>query len=378
MKRMCLVFGMICLMGAVWPSSGHAQSVLLDGNLAVGYQGLDGLVDVKAGQRVALEVYGKDVTGVSGFSVVVTYAATQLRFDGFTAGSLIPGFTGLNITQSAGQLEIGGASVEGTSKVSQGRLGVIYFQTLEGFTGSATVALSQGRIVKGTASASINTQAQVVVGLVVKGPVMIDGDAAPGLQAARRVVDVKVGDVISVEVYGRGISGASGFSAILSYDKAQLSFEGFDATQIIPGFTGLRLVAGGTVEIGGASVTGTSRSAEGRLGVLRFKVLRGFTGTTSIELVGGRLTLGTEISNYTSDLILSISGIAGGGPLVKTPDFNGNGVVDFPDFLMFATGFGKKLGDVGYLEALDLNDNGTIDFPDFLVFAQQFGKSVGK
>ncbi|MGA1196664.1 MAG: cohesin domain-containing protein, partial [Candidatus Latescibacterota bacterium] len=215
------------------------------------------------------------------------------------------------------------------------------------------------------------------VGLAISGPVMIDGDATPGLQAARRVVDVNVGDVISVEVYGRGISGASGFSAILSYDKAQLSFEGFDATQIIPGFTGLRLDAGGTVEIGGASVTGTSGSAEGRLGVLRFKVLRGFTGTTSIELVGGRLTLGADITNYTSDLILSVSGIAGGGPLVKTPDFNGNGVVDFPDFLMFASAFGKKVGDVGFLEALDLNDSGAVDFPDFLSFAQQFGKSVG-
>lgn len=377
MKRMCLVFGVICLLGAIGPSGVQAQSVLLDGNLSAGYQGLDGLVDIKAGQRVALEVYGKDVVGVSGFSVVVTYAATQLRFDGFTAGSLIPGFTGLNITPSTGQIEIGGASVEGVSTTSQGRLGVIYFQALEGFSGSATVSLSQGRIVKGAASESISTQAQVVVGLAVKGPVMIDGDAAPGLQAARRVVDVKVGDEIAVEVYGRGISGASGFSAILNYDKAQLSFEGFDATEIIPGFTGLRLDAGGTVEIGGASVTGTSGSAEGRLGVLRFKVLRGFTGTTSIELVGGRLTLGTDISNYTSDLILSVSGIAGGGPLVKTPDFNGNGTVDFPDFLMFAGAFGKKLGDVGFLELLDLNDSGAIDFPDFLSFAQQFGKSVG-
>jgi len=215
------------------------------------------------------------------------------------------------------------------------------------------------------------------VGLAVSGPVMIDGDATPGLQAARRVVDVNVGDVISVEVYGRGISGASGFSAILSYDKAQLSFEGFDATEIIPGFTGLRLDAGGTVEIGGASVTGTAGSAEGRLGVLRFKVLRGFTGTTSIELVGGRLTLGADITNYTSDLILSVSGIAGGGPLVKTPDFNGNGVVDFPDFLVFAAGFGKTSTDPDFQASIDLNDNGSVDFPDFLLFAQQFGKSVG-
>jgi len=111
--------------------------------------------------------------------------------------------------------------------------------------------------------------------------------------------------------------------------------------------------------------------------VLRFKVLPGFSGEASIELIGGRLTLGTDINNYTSDQIVSVSGIAGGS-IVKTPDFNGNGVVDFPDFLVFAAGFGKTSNDPGFQTAIDLNDNGAVDFPDFLTFAQQFGKSVGK
>ena len=374
MKRMCLVCWMVVL--ALWPNEVFAQKVLLDANVSSGYQGLDGLVDVQAGQRVALEVYGKDVTDIRGFSVVVAFDATQLRFDGFTAGTLIPGFTGLKIEQSAGQVEIGGASVEGVAKVAQGRLGVMYFQVLDGFSGGVSVSLSQGRVVKGTSAESVVVDANVVVGLQVTGPVMIDGDITPGLQAARRVVDVKVGDEISVEVYGRGIVGASGFSAILSYDKDQLSFEGFEATQLIPGFTGLRLDASGTVEVGGASVSGVAGVAEGRLGVLRFKVLRGFTGETSIALVGGRLTLGTGVNDYTSDVILSVSGIAGGS-VVKTPDFNGNGQVDFPDFLMFASAFGKRVGDAGFQDALDLDDSGVIDFPDFLSFAQQFGKAVG-
>lgn len=377
MKRMCLVFWMMIVCVAILPNGAFAQKVLLDANVSSGYQGLDGLVDVQAGQRIALEVYGKDVAGIRGFSVLAAYDATQLRFDGFTSGTLIPGFTGLKIEQGTGRVEIGGASVDGAAKEAQGRLGMMFFQVLDGFTGGVAVSLSQGRVVKGASAESVVVDASVVVGLSVTGPVMIDGDVTPGLQAARRVVDVKVGDEIAVEVYGRGIVGASGFSAILSYDKAQLSFEGFEATQIIPGFTGLRLDASGTVEVGGASVTGVSGVSEGRLGVLRFKVLRGFTGDTSIELVGGRLTLGTDISNYTSDLILSVSGIAGGGTLVKTPDFNGNGKVDFPDFLLFAAAFGKRVGDAGFLEALDLNDSGAIDFPDFLSFAQQFGKAVG-
>ncbi|MBT3606441.1 MAG: hypothetical protein HN521_25500 [Candidatus Latescibacteria bacterium] len=378
MKRMCVIFGMVfaCMVGAVLPGHILAQTVLLDANLLAGYQGQDGLVDIQSGQRVALEVYGKEINGVSGFSVQVTYAAIQLQFDGFTSGSLIPGFTGLT-TQTAGAVEIGGASVDGAAQLAQGRLGVVHFLVLDGFTGNVAVSLGQGQVVKGTSTASLNAQAQVVVGLPVTGPIMMDADVATGLQAVRRVVDVNVGDNIAVEVYGRGIVGASGFAAIIEYDTAQLSLEGFDATQIIPGFTGLRVDASGAVEIGGASVTGVSGASEGRLGVLRFKVLPGFSGEASIELIGGRLTLGTDINNYTSDQIVSVSGIAGGS-IVKTPDFNGNGVVDFPDFLVFAAGFGKTSNDPGFQTAIDLNDNGAVDFPDFLTFAQQFGKSVGK
>lgn len=51
-------------------------------------------------------------------------------------------------------------------------------------------------------------------------------------------------------------------------------------------------------------------------------------------------------------------------------DFNGNGTVDFPDFLAFAQAFNSTN------VAFDFNDNGTVDFADFLIFTQSFGKSV--
>jgi len=59
------------------------------------------------------------------------------------------------------------------------------------------------------------------------------------------------------------------------------------------------------------------------------------------------------------------------GPL--TADFDGNGAVDFTDFVSFAQQFGKKLADVGFDVKFDLNNNGSIDFGDFVSFAQQFG-----
>jgi hypothetical protein len=53
-------------------------------------------------------------------------------------------------------------------------------------------------------------------------------------------------------------------------------------------------------------------------------------------------------------------------------DTNGNGTIDFPDFLTFAQSFGKSH------PTLDFNNNGNVDFPDVLTFAQSFGKTLSE
>ena len=59
----------------------------------------------------------------------------------------------------------------------------------------------------------------------------------------------------------------------------------------------------------------------------------------------------------------------------KSADFDGNGTVDFTDFLTFAQGFGKSAGQADFNAKLDLDGNGTIDFSDFLLFVSAFGGS---
>lgn len=49
-------------------------------------------------------------------------------------------------------------------------------------------------------------------------------------------------------------------------------------------------------------------------------------------------------------------------------DFDGDGVVGFPDFLLFAEAYGSN--NVRF----DLNDDGQVDFNDFLLFAGDFGR----
>jgi Ca2+-binding EF-hand superfamily protein len=63
------------------------------------------------------------------------------------------------------------------------------------------------------------------------------------------------------------------------------------------------------------------------------------------------------------------------GDHVLTPDFDGNGQVDFPDFLAFAGQFGAREGDGRYDASYDLDRDGEIGISDFLIFSSSFGKS---
>jgi Ca2+-binding EF-hand superfamily protein len=53
---------------------------------------------------------------------------------------------------------------------------------------------------------------------------------------------------------------------------------------------------------------------------------------------------------------------------IRVADFNGNGTVDFPDFLDFVGAFGSDQSKY------DFDGSGTVDFPDFLKFASVFGQ----
>ena len=61
-------------------------------------------------------------------------------------------------------------------------------------------------------------------------------------------------------------------------------------------------------------------------------------------------------------------------PQTANPDFDGNGAVDFADFLQFAANFGLNQGDAGYDTGYDLDGDGAIGFGDFLIFAKAFGR----
>ncbi|MYC15765.1 MAG: DUF4955 domain-containing protein [Gemmatimonadetes bacterium] len=61
-----------------------------------------------------------------------------------------------------------------------------------------------------------------------------------------------------------------------------------------------------------------------------------------------------------------------------SPDFDGSGIVDFPDFLLFVGAFGSQEGQKKYEVRYDLTGDGAIGFDDFLIFASSFGKAVNQ
>ncbi|MBU1252700.1 MAG: hypothetical protein KJ905_01345, partial [Nanoarchaeota archaeon] len=60
----------------------------------------------------------------------------------------------------------------------------------------------------------------------------------------------------------------------------------------------------------------------------------------------------------------------------RNPDFNENGIVDFPDFILFAKNYGKKEGMIDFNSRYDIKLNGEIDFSDFIEFASKYGFTV--
>ena len=94
---------------------------------------------------------------------------------------------------------------------------------------------------------------------------------------------------------------------------------------------------------------------------------------------GDPASAGVKVYDVNSDNLLA-GPIGTGLPpssiafLGSVADFNGDCVVDFSDFLAFASTFGGTASDDDFDPRYDLNSNGEIDFSDFLIFASEFGR----
>ncbi len=100
--------------------------------------------------------------------------------------------------------------------------------------------------------------------------------------------------------------------------------------------------------------------------------------TTAVDVTDGEFSIGIKRvilaeSQSSSDSLTTTDVIRFNAP---SPDFDGDSIVDFSDFLMFVEHFGLRQGEEGYEARFDLNGDTEIGFGDFLFFVQNFGKEV--
>ena len=120
----------------------------------------------------------------------------------------------------------------------------------------------------------------------------------------------------------------------------------------------------------GIQVTFAVTEGEGKLSVET--MMTDTTGRAESTLITGKKFWTTCIVSVTAagieEPVIFVS------TALATPDFNGDGRVDFSDFLLFAGQFGLSRDDGGYDARYDLDGDGMIGFGDFLIFANAFGK----
>ena len=62
--------------------------------------------------------------------------------------------------------------------------------------------------------------------------------------------------------------------------------------------------------------------------------------------------------------------------LLLTPDFDGNGRVNFADFALFVVRYGTRRGEESYNSRYDLTSDGVVDYDDFLIFSQHYDTEI--
>lgn len=175
----------------------------------------------------------------------------------------------------------------------------------------------------------------------------------------------KSGDEIKIEVYGKKITNAQGAAITIQFDPTQVQFVNF--TSSISGFISLPGQVKENVVIFGGAVLGSTFSGEVvLLSTVSFKALPTFREVRFTITEIGITFPGGVRNTFNPNIVLKVTGST------PSPDFNGDGKIDFDDFFLFASAFGQKA--TGDNAKFDLDGDGVVGFGDFFIFADAFGK----
>ena len=202
--------------------------------------------------------------------------------------------------------------------------------------------------------------------------ISLDTDDSEGEQFAS-FLGVSADGLVSIQIFGKNLKAipVNDLSIRFEYDATQVVYEGFKRGPVLSGTSAL---SGKAFVIIGMTLKETIDDS-GLMGTLRFRARDTLT-ETEIRLVRVKL-LGEESETIPMYLSVALQGSSVALPVTEpSTDFDKNGIVDIPDYLLFVDVFGSKEGQEGYDAKYDLDKNGEIGIPDFLIFADNFGKEV--
>jgi hypothetical protein len=203
-------------------------------------------------------------------------------------------------------------------------------------------------------------------------PILIDFDPEEGDQERRVGRNARVGRRYTLQFNITDAPQIKGWSVTIIFDPTQLDYVdgSFSITDFIPGgFPLVRLVEG-QIGVGTTILLGdVSNSGTATLGSIELEILDGFSGEAEVEIVrfGLRPVDGEQLFLEVSSIVIISDESTGDAP---PGDFDGDGVVDFPDFFLFAEAFWSD--DATY----DLSGDGFVDFVDLFIFADFFGERL--
>ena len=345
-------------------------SLSLDADGATGDQAVTSL-DMPADQVVAIQIFGTDIQNANGVSMRFEYDTSQVTYDGFDAGSVLPSAQALPEHDTT-FVEIGIVSLGGQTTANSGLIGTIRFRATAVFSGTS-IRLARAELSRGGRFETITPNLRVELlsaPATANFSLSLDTDGATGDQAVTSL-DVSTDQVVAIQIFGTDIQNASGVSVRFEYDASQVIYDGFDVGSVLP--NAQALPEQGTnptfVQIGIVSFGGQATANNGLMGTIRFRTTGTFSGT-AIRLVRVELGRGGRFETITPNMRVELQLQA------LTPDFDGDGRVGFSDFLLFGSQFGARQGDGRYEARFDLDSDGAIGFGDFLIFGSDFGKEV--
>ena len=197
--------------------------------------------------------------------------------------------------------------------------------------------------------------------------VSLDVDDAEADQSLT-ALDVFPNRVFSIQIFGTYFQAIDEVFLRFDYDSTKVVYEGFSLGSV----AGAATVPGKDFVMIGMTLVKENPVVDVKslMGTIRFRTTEAFSDT-DIRQVQMKVRVEGEENIRILPLDQSIA-LGKATPLPE--DFDGNGIVDISDHLLFVEAFGSREGQARYDEEYDLNGDGEIGIADFLIFMRSFDK----